>query len=622
MKAMHVLASTLTALLCAAITALGWTALQGVSEVFWTYHVIPNSPLLIVFRIQPLAGLFLCLLGVSGVLSAIYGIGYHNEYRTRRYGILLDLGILLFIVAMAAVLLAADVFTFMLGWEAMSVISFLLVIYDHRKPGNLQSGLVYAIMTQIGSAFLLVAFLVLYAYTRSLNFATFAAVAHTLPPDVQSVIFLCALIGFSTKAGIMPLHVWLPRAHPIAPSHVSSLMSGVMIKTALFGFLTVVILWFGGGATWWGLTVACLGGVSAITAAALAARATGIKQILAYSSIDNMGLIFLCTGVAMIEFSMRDTPLAMLALLAALWQTWNHGLFKTALFHGAGAILYATHTDSLNRLGGLARSMPKTSIAFSILLLSWSASPPFGGFSGEWMMFTALSTAAEHHLHGPMGILDVIALLALFFTAALTAWAALRVYGIGFLGQPRTVAARDAREVPRTMRIALWMGATLTLVSGLAGAFLIARLAKALTGIAGRVAPVPSALANGPLSPVTVPTAFVLIFAATVTAWTLIRLAQGKTSTRTVPTWTCGGERTPSMQYSGNGLSQPLERAWPLLATPLATQWLYRPAYAWVLRTATRFRKIQSGNVRSYLVYLFATIVLLLIVARVGGGVR
>jgi len=622
MKTIHVLATTLTALLCAAITALGWAALQGVSEMTGPYQVVPDSPLVIVFRIQPLAGLFLCLLGVSGMLSAVYAIGYHNEYRARRYGILLDLGILAFILAMAVVLLAANVFTFMLGWEAMSVISFLLVIYDHRKPGILQSGLLYAIMTQIGSAFLLVAFLILYAYTHSFDFATFAAEAHTLPPVVQSVIFLCSLIGFSTKAGIMPLHIWLPRAHPIAPSHVSSLMSGVMIKTALYGFLTVAILWFGGGAMWWGVTVACLGAISAVAAATLATRARGIKQILAYSSIDNMGLIFLCTGIAMVEFSLHDIPLGMLALLAALWQTWNHGLFKTSLFHGAGAVLYATHTDSLNRLGGLARSMPKTSIAFFILLLSWSALPPFGGFSGEWVMFTALATAAAHHLHSPVGVLDVIALLALFFTAALTAWAAIRLYGIGFLGQPRSDAAQDARDVPRTMRIALWIGVTLTLLSGLFGASLIARLAKALSGIPERVTPVPAALTNGPLSSVTVPTVFAVIAGATVAVWALVRLAQGKTRTRTAPTWTCGGERTPSMQYSGNGLSQPLERAWPLVLTPLAMRFVYRPAYASVVHSATFFRKLQSGNVRSYLVYLFATIVLLLVIARVGGGVR
>lgn len=618
MKVIHVLLSIVTGFLCLGTVILGWSALHGPASgsPIFSYTVMKDTPLRFALTLTPLSGVFLCMLGVVGALASVYGIGYGNEYHARKYGVWLDAGLFGFIGAMDIVFTSANVLTFMTGWEAMSIVSYLLVVFDSHKPEVVKSGLLYAVMTQLGSVFLLAAFFLLHSYTKSYDFSAFARLAHTLPPSAQTLVFLSALIGFLTKAGIMPLHIWLPQAHPVAPSHVSALMSGVMIKTALFGFLLVSVDWLHGAQAWWGLLVTLLGGVSAVLGSLLAAQDGSLKRILAYSSIDNMGLIFLCAGVALMEMALHQPVLAGFALTASLYQAWNHALFKSALFQGAGAVLYATHTGTLNQLGGLIKRMPWTSASFLLSLLSFAALPPWGGFASEWMMFSSLARVASAHLHGWAGLASVSGMIALFLTGALSVFAALRIFGIGFLAEPRSEEAAHASEVPISMRLSLGLGAALTLVAGLSSPWMVDQIGHALPG---RLSYSSWSLWYGSFTPLATESILLLGGVAVLgalLAWALSRLVSGRPRISTAPTWTCGGQRIPSMSYSATGFSQPIHRVWGWSKTPVAMQYLYRPAWMAVVRTTTAFRAIQSGHVRSYLIYLFATVLLLLLIAR------
>lgn len=618
MLAVHRLAQCVTGLFSLFILWLAWQGLHSPAPgaTLASYAIIPHTPLDLTLALTPFSGLFLGMLGLAGVLAGLYGAGYGHEYRERRYGLALDLELLVFLGAMTVVFTAANVFTFMTGWEVMSISSYLLVVHDSHKPGVVQSGLIYLVMTQIGSAFLLVAFLLLHQGTGSYDFGTFARLAHTLSPGLQSVIFLCALVGLLLKAGIMPLHVWLPRAHPVAPSHISALMSGVMIKTALYGFLLVSVSWLQGMQVGWGLLTVILGGASAVLGAQLAGQETGLKRSLAYSSIDNMGLTLLLAGVSLTAMALHQPAWAGFALAAALFHAWNHALFKSVLFQGAGAVLYTAHTDELNKLGGLLRRMPWSGLFFLVALLSLASLPPWGGFASEWMMFSALAQIASAHRHTWFGLVAAAGVLALLLTGALTLLAALRLFGIGFLAEPRSDQAARAREVPLSMRVSLGIGALFTLFSGLGSGWLVTRIGRAL----------PGGLSFSPGGSsgygwTTLPGRAMLMLGGAIligacAAWLVARLAGGRPRISVVPTWTCGGQRTPSMSYSATGLSQPVRRAWRMVNRPLAIHYLYRPVWGGVMQTTTVFRRIQNGHVRSYLVYLFATVLLLLAVAH------
>jgi len=621
-KILHSTLSGFIALTSLGLAWLGFVALRSsaLAAPVHAYAVLSGSPLRFAVQWTPLSGVFLILLGLVGALAALYGLGYGQHYRDRHYGVLLDAGLFVFIGAIALVFCAANVFTFMMAWEGMSITSYLLVVYEHPKKGVIRAGLLYAVITQLGSVFLLVAFFLLHHYTGSYDFLTFVRLGHTLPPMAQSIVFICALIGFSTKAGIMPLHVWLPEAHPVAPSHISALMSGVMIKTALFGLVLVTISWLHGSQLWWGALVTLLGVVSATQGALWSGQDGSLKRILAFSSIDNMGLIFLCTGVALMEMALRQPTLTALALTAALFHAWNHALFKSTLFEGAGAVLFAAHTEKLNRLGGLIHRMPVTSVAMLIALLSFVALPPLGGFASEWLMFSALVRVASIHLHSWIGLLSVLGILALLLTSALSLLAGLRLFGIGFLAEPRSPQAAQAREVPFSMRVSLLIGAALTLASGL-GAYPITlqiehALPSGLSGAIGR----PS-MAFSQLPPHAMLSIGGVLLLSVMLAWLLPRILYGSNQRiSSAPTWTCGGARVPQMSYSATGLSQPVRRAFSWAFTPIATRYLYRPAMRFVSRTTTGFRAIQSGHVRTYLLYLLATVLLLLLVTRIGGN--
>lgn len=624
MRATHVLISVATSLLCAGIVLLGWDGLQNGSGfaaagiLTAQTSILSGFPAGIHLTLTPLGGFFLILLGLAGTPAAVFGVGYGENAGTRGHGLLLDLGVLLFIAFMAAVFLAANVFTFLFAWEGMAASSFLLVVRDFSDREAVRAGLVYAAMTQVGTAFLFVAFLSLHTAIGSYEFSAFARRADQIPAVLQGIVFLSALIGFSVKAGLAPVHIWLPLAHPAAPSHVSALMSGVMVKTALYGFLLIDVVWMRGGPLWWGAATAALGALSAVSGAARAGQEVHLKRVLAYSTIENMGILFLSVGAAMMDFSLHRFLLGDFTLAATLYHALNHTLFKGALFQGAGSVLHAAGTGSLNRLGGLVRRMPWTSITVLAALLSSAGIPPFGGFMSEWMLFTSLAHALSPPHRHLSGLIAAGSVFALLVTGALGVTVAARLFSVGFLAEPRSDSAACATEGPLTLRIAGGFSMAAVLLAGAFPAWVIRQIQRALPQGA---APPPRGLlqTSFPFLERLSPALSLSLFSSVALVWILTRLTGAKVRTVREPTWTCGGQRVPSMSYSATGFSQPIHRTFLWAMKPWAAKGFYRPLLRTVLKTATAFRRIQNGHVRSYLLYLFVTVLALLVAARWGG---
>lgn len=596
----------------------------------------------ITVRMNALAGVFVCLVGVVGLFVAIYGIAYVREYEGRKSIPLLMAGVLFFLACMVSVVLAGNVFTFLASWECMSLISFLLVIFEHERPEIWRAGFVYAAMTHIGTAFLTAAFLILAESTGSFSFH--AMVGYPLSDGVRTIVFLFAFIGFATKAGLVPLHVWLPRAHPVAPSHVSALMSGVMIKTAVYGFIMVVFQILSGGPLWWGMLVLLIGAVSALIGVLYALIQADQKRMLAYSSIENMGVIFLSLGISLMLRSLHAPELAAFALLAALVHAFNHGLFKSLLFLGSGAVIAKTHTRNMNLLGGLIRSMPWTAAFSLIAALAIAALPPFNGFVGEWMVFRSAFGLAVFATSAWLRVALVLAIGVLMLTGALVAMTFVQSYGTTFLALPRSPAAEAATEVHLSMRIG--MGGLAGLCVGL-GIFakpwvhLLQQVVRFITGVQPSFVAQPLALAGVGAARGPDLTLLITGGGAIVLAWWLLRLFGRVPAVRRSDTWACGEDLTPAMTYTASGYGKPIRLALQRMLRPtrslevqgggryfptgfayasrvqaFAERYLYRPLVHLTMQTARFIRVIQNGQVQSYLAYLFVTLIVVLLLVK------
>lgn len=596
------------------------------------------------FRMNAIAAFFVLLIGIVGLCTSIYGIGYVREYTGRKSASLLVSGVLIFLATMVCVALAGNVFTFLVSWECMSVISFLLVIYEHERQQVQRAGFIYVVMTHVGTVFLTISFLLLANYTHSLSFQHMDS-AH-MPLGVKSLVFLFALIGFGTKAGLVPLHIWLPRAHPVAPSHVSALMSGVMLKMAMYGFLVVVFQFLASGPIWWGMLVACLGAITALLGILHALSQCDQKRMLAYSSIENMGLIFMGLGISLIFLSLHDTTLAAFALLATFVHALNHALFKSLLFLSAGAVLSVTHTQNMDQLGGLMRRMPWTAAFTLVGALSIAALPPCNGFIGEWMLFQSafgLSTSA----HAPwVSVFAILLVGALTMTGALVAMAFVRSFGMTFLSLPRSEHAQKAHEVARSMRIAMAGLAGLCLLMGIFATNwirLLQGLAQEMTGVRPMTSPLHFAFqhvgsANARLSVVSV---VLTAVAALILIWLITRFTGQRTSVVRDETWACGETLTPLMTYTASGYSKPIRIAFRKVIQPVrllrrtegsdyfpakyvyssrinafAETYFYQPVVGAVLRIARIVRRVQNGQVQSYLAYLFIALIVVLLLVK------
>jgi hydrogenase-4 component B len=597
-------------------------------------------------RVDGLSAFFLVVIGLAGLPAALYGFGYsasyEGRYSVRALGALLNVLLLSLVLQVAA----DDALTFLLAWEIMSLAGYLLVLTEHDQPGTVRAANWYLGVTHAGFVALVAAFLLLAAGDPTASFA--AMRGGSLGSVVRDLVFVLAVVGFGAKAGLVPLHVWLPMAHPVAPSHVSALMSGVIIKMGVYGVLRVVFDLLGAGPAWWGTVVLALGAISALLGVLYALMEHDLKRLLAYHSVENIGIIFIGVGAGLVCQSYGQPALAILGLAAGLYHTLNHACFKGLLFLGAGSVQHATGTRNMEALGGLIKRMPRTAAMFLLGSAAIAALPPLNGFASEWLVFQTLLGGAA--LPQPdVAVTMPIAAAMLALTSGLAVACFAKAFGITFLALPRSEAAGRAHEAPRSMQVAMASLALACVGLGLGPFLLVPALGSVLVGVGRfpRVAigfdiglPLGVTGAVGQMSPVLVAAGLVLVAAVT---WLALRLLASH-RLRVGATWGCGRiGQTPRMEYTATAYAEPLRRIFAELYRPTEDlsidfhpdsryfvqsiayhseihPWferlLYEPALRMLRAAAGAVRRLQAGSVHLYLAYLTLALVALLLAAQ------
>ena len=594
------------------------------------------------FRVDALSAAFLIVVNLGTVAASLFATG--NGSGEREPERILPF-YPLFLAGMNLVVLAADAFTFLLAWEFMSLASWALVLAHHRAAGNVRAGYVYLMMAGFGTLMLLLAFGLLAGHVGTYEFGMMRVSAPD--PQVAGIVLVLALLGTGSKAGLVPLHVWLPLAHPAAPSHVSALMSGVMTKVAVYGFVRIVFDLLGPPEWWWSMLVLALGGITAVLGVLYALMQHDLKRLLAYHTVENVGIIFTGLGLALAFKANLMQAAAALALTAALFHVLNHMLFKSLLFFGSGAVLAATGERDMERLGGLIHTMPLTAFAFLAGSAAISALPPLNGFASEWLTFQAILLSPALPQWGLKLMVPAIgAMLAL--AAALAAACFVKAFGITFLGRPRSPAATRAREVDRYSLAAMLALVALCVLCGILPGLVIDALAPVVQPLAGGRMPVqtdipwlsvvPVAEARSSYNPLLV---FVFIAAA---GW-LSAIAVNRWASRAVrrgPAWDCGfPDPSPQTEYTAESFAQPIRRVFGTLVfraresvdmpapgemrparfeaglRDLIWDGLYAPISVGVGAIASRLNIVQFLTIRRYLALVFVTLVGLLVALAV-----
>lgn len=594
------------------------------------------------FRVDNLSALFLLIINVPAAAASAFAVGYSAHLPERRR---VTPFYPLFLFGMNSVLVADDAFIFLVAWEFMSLASWLMVMADHRKAENRRAGLVYLTMAVFGTFCLLPAFGLLAGGDGDYTFASMRL--HSLGPLTGSLVVLLALLGAGSKAGLVPLHAWLPLAHPAAPSHVSALMSGVMTKVALYGLIRILLDLHGHVGWQWGAAMMVVGGISAVMGILYALMQDDIKTLLAYSTVENVGIVVIGLGLTIAFKDDGEKNLAALALVAGLYHAANHAVIKSLLFLGAGSVLTATGTRSLNGLGGLLKRMPWTGAAFLLGAAAISALPPLNGFVSEWLILQSLFKGpVVPHWAMKFGVPVVGALLAL--AAALAATCFVRAYGIAFLGRPRTEAAAEATDTTFGMRWSLAVLAALCVVLGAIPVTVTDALSAVVQPLIGTTFAVSSDLGWPFLSPVSNTrgsysgTVLVMIGLALFGIAIALVHRLGNARARAADAWDCGtpGDH-PATQYTGQSFAQPLRRSVaatvfrvretvtmpqpgedaPARHKVTMTDPVWNGLYLRIARLvdllAEQVNRMQYLTVRRYLLMMFCTLVFLLLVVAV-----
>ena len=592
--------------------------------------------------LDPLGGLFLALVGAAAIPASIYAIGYAGG---ERRGVLAYLG---FVSAMSVVPLAANLMTFVIAWELMSLASYFLVLHDRDRTESVDAAWVYAVMSQIGLACLLAGMLVLATATGSTTFADWSSAAPDLPPGTRVLPLVLLGLGFASKAGVIPLHVWLPRAHPAAPSHVSALMSGVMIKLGIYGLARVSLDWLGAHARRGGAPPCCWSAPSPPSSASSTRSSSATSSACSPSrSIENVGIILIGLGAGLVFAAVGLGGLAVLAIAAALYHAVNHAAFKSLLFLGAGAVVHATGTRNMNALGGLVRRMPWTAACFLVGAVAIAALPPLNGFVSEWLIFQALLQNVRM-ARLELNLAFTVGLAALALTSGLALACFVKAAGITFLAVPRSEAAArrprgagvdarrhgPARRGVRGPRRRADAGAARAGPSGRSAR----RLRTARPGRRAhradlrRVRRAVAARPGRPRSPL-----------RSWRRWARCGSSAPSAGRGGPATWACGRIlQTARMEYTATAFSNPFKRVFDFFYRPaprldiefhpesrffverieyasptrsLVEEWLYRPALATLSGLAAHARRLQSGSANTYLAYILAALVLLLVIA-------
>ena len=594
------------------------------------------------FRLDPLAAAFLVVVNLGGATASLYGLGYGRHEKEPRRVLPFFAP---FLAGMNLVVLADDAFTFLLSWEFMSLSSWALVMAHHRESGNARAGYIYLLMASVGTVSLLFAFGLLGGPGG--GYAFDAVRANPASATVSAAVLALALLGAGSKSGLVPLHVWLPLAHPAAPSHISALMSGVMTKVAVYGFIRIVFDLSGPPAWWWGAVVLLFGGVTAALGVLQALMEHDLKRLLAYHTVENIGIIFIGLGLAL-AFRANSMPAAAaLATTAAIFHVFNHSVFKSLLFFGSGAVLTATGERDMERLGGLVHTMPLTAFAFLIGSAAISALPPFNGFVSEWLTFQAILLSPQL----PQWILKFLtpavgALLAL--SAALAATCFVKAFGVTFLGRPRSRVAQDAHETDTFSLTAMAVFVILCLAAGILPGYVIDALGPAVQAAVGAQLPPQTGMEWFTIVPIAEVRSsyngfvlFILVaFAAGLAAYVIHRWASHAVR-RSAP-WDCGyPDPSPATQYTAGSFAQPIRRVFGSVVfqareeihipTPgdtaparmhvqlrdLVWDALYAPIDRIVSVTADGLNRFQFMTIRGYLTLVAAALVTLLVILAI-----
>ena len=635
-----VIAGALTSLLGASAVWVGMLGMFGPAREIRVGWLLPLSGVRL--SVDPLGGFFMTLTGAVAVAVGLYLVGYARHGHLSRVALTT---LPMFVAAMLLVPAAGSVTTFLLAWELMAAASLILVLTEHTRARVRSAGLVYAVMTQLGFVAILVGLMVFSAAGGADRFADLHPTSHA----ARTAVFLLTFAGFGSKAGLVPLHAWLPRAHPEAPSPVSALMSAAMVNMGVYGICRIDLQLMGPGPSWWGLTLMVVGGVSALYGVVQASVATDLKRLLAYSTTENLGLIVLALGAATLFGACGAHSAATIAAAAAMLHLIAHAAFKSLGFLAAGSVLAATGLRDLDRLGGLARRMPFTTTLFGVAALGACGLPLGAGFVSEWLLVQSLIHAAPGH-GTVVALTTPLAVGAVALTAGLGVAAMVKAFGIGFLARPRSREAATAREAPGSMLAGMAVAAAGCVVLAVAPSVVAPLLRRAiatlpaaqtvqftdfaavvrLPGLHGSIAP--GVIAGGVV--------VAALAAAALAGWRRWR----RPAPVALPLWACGADDlTPRMQYTATSFAEPLQRVFDDVLRPdtdievthvaesqyladsityrtritdAIEERLYAPLIRLVAAAAEMVRRAHTGSVHLYLAYGALGVLVVLVIAR------
>ncbi len=613
----------------------------------FSYSLPSTIPLLTFsFTVDQLSAFFILIISTISLVASIYGIGYIKHYY-KKYSIsALIFFYNLFILGMIMVVSANNALFFLLVWEIMSLSSYFLVIFENKEKENIQAGTMYFIMTHVGTIFITLAFFFLYKYTGSFDFETIKNSISNVPALARNTVFFFALIGFGTKAGMIPFHIWLPKAHPAAPSHVSALMSGVMIKTAIYMFIRIFMDIMPQVPLWWGFIFLIIGSICAILGILYALAQSDIKKILAYSSIENIGIIFLGIGSSLVFWSLGYDDLATLALIASLFHTLNHSIFKSLLFMGAGSIVSQTHTRNIEKYGGLVKYMPQTAFFFLIGSMAISALPPFNGFASEWMIFQSLF-AGIRGFDTSVQWVFMLATSALAFTGGLALTCFVKAFGSIFLARPRSEAVTHAKESGTALNFGMGVLAILALLIGVFAPVIVKMISKVVESVGAFGGANSLEITNSHLTlndgfaTVSAPLFFAVLTLVLIATIFVVNLFTRKRTVTYSRTWDCGVDLKPRMEITPMGFSRSLVVIFENLLKPIRKSsveykdenlkyfektntvefsitdiyqaYMYNPVKDIFIKGSQYVKKIQTGNANVYVSYILLILLLLLL---------
>ena len=635
-----------------AIAALTASLPVLISGPVFSFSIASSLPLVsLSFNVDKLSAFFIFVISLIAFFTSVYALSYIKQYY-RHYNIgALGFFYNIFLVGMVMVVSASNVLFFLIVWEIMSLSSYFLVIFENKEKDNVKAGSLYFIMTHLGTAFIALAFLLLYRATGFLDFGAIKENIGVATPLVKNIIFILAFIGFGTKAGIIPFHIWLPSAHPAAPSYVSALMSGVMIKTGIYMFIRIFMDVMPDAPLWWGVVILIFGATSSLLGVLYALTEHDIKKLLAYHSIENIGIILMGLGGSLVFWSLNMMPLAILGLVAALFHTLNHAIFKSLLFMGAGSVISATHTRNMEEYGGLIKYMPQTAFFFLIGSMAISALPPFNGFFSEWLTFQSLF-AGVGALDVSVRWVFVLAAGSLAFTGGLAAMCFVKAFGAVFLARPRNEEVCHATESGITPRISMAALAALTLIIG----FSAGPTANILSGVvndlsifhSSQPAFYSTALTVGlrnNFASVSMPLILISILVALAFTFFIVSFITRNKKIKIGATWDCGTALDSRMEITSTGFARAVISIFRGVLMPtkqvsveyrdedmryfqktetvelgvhdIYQSHFYQPIYLFIIKVSEQVKRIQSGNVNMYILYILIILMALLLIVNI-----